>query len=311
MPLRDVLLALVVVAIWGFNFVVIKLSVEALPPILAVALRFALAAFPAILFFRPPKTSFWYVAGFGLAFGFGLYCFLNVALFLGMPAGLGSVVLQVQGFFTMMIAFFVLKERPRPIQIAGALVAFAGIGVIASARWQGAALLPLLLTLGAAMSWAVANVVSKAAGKVNPIAITVWGSAIACVPLFAVSFATEGTEALVQAFVAPTWQVWALILFLAYPATLFGLAVWNYLLSKHPATLVAPFTLLVPITGLLSGYLVLGEVVSPVELAGGALVVAGLGVTVLKRRRGDLRISSAPPESQVWTQPDSEQEPPR
>lgn len=298
MPLRDVLLALVVVAIWGFNFVVIKLSVEALPPILAVAMRFALAAFPALFFFRPPKTSWWYVAGFGLAFGFGLYSFLNVALYLGMPAGLGSVVLQVQGFFTMLIAFFVLKERPRAVQVAGAAVAFMGIGVIASARWDGAALFPLLLTMGAALSWGVANVISKLAGKVNPVAITVWGSAIACIPLFGLSFLTEGTSSLAGMFVAPRWETWALILFLAYPATLFGLAVWNYLLSKHPATLVAPFTLLVPITGLLSGWLVLGEMISLVELAGGALVVAGIGVTVFKRRRGDMRISSAPPEGQ-------------
>lgn len=298
MPIRDVLLALVVVAIWGFNFVVIKLSVEALPPILAVALRFALAAFPAILFFKPPKTNWLYVAGFGLSFGFGLYSFLNLALYLGMPAGLGSVVLQVQAFFTMLIAFFVLKERPRRVQVLGALIAFVGIGVIASARWQGAVLLPLLLTMGAALSWGTANVISKLAGKVNPIAITVWGSAIACVPLFAVSFVVEGTDALVDAVLAPKWQTWALILFLAYPATLFGLAVWNYLLSKHPATLVAPFTLLVPITGLMSGWLVLGEVISPVELAGGVLVVAGLGITVFKRRRGDMRVSSAPPEGQ-------------
>lgn len=298
MPIRDVLLALVVVAIWGFNFVVIKLSVEALPPMLAVALRFAFAAFPAILFFKPPKTKWWYTAGFGLAFGFGLYSFLNVALSIGMPAGLGSVTLQVQGFFTMLIAYFVLKERPRRIQIFGAVVAFVGIGVIASGRWEGAGLFPLLLTIGAALSWGTANVISKLAGKVNPIAITVWGSAIACVPLFATSFAFEGTEALVDFVLRPRWETWALILFLAYPATLFGLAAWNYLLSKHPATLVAPFTLLVPITGLLSGWLVLGEVISWIEMLGGALVVAGIGVTVFKRRRGDMRISSAPPEGQ-------------
>lgn len=299
MPVRDVLMALMVVAIWGFNFVVIKMSVEALPPILAVALRFALAAFPAILFVRPPQTSWWKVAGFGLSFGFALYSFLNISLSIGMPAGLGSVVLQVQAFFTMTIAFFVLKERPRRIQIVGAVIAFAGIGVIAFARWEGASVLPLLLTLCAALSWGFANVISKLAGKVNPVAITVWGSAIACVPLFGLSFATEGTGALVEFFTVPRWETYAMIVFLAGPATLFGLAVWNYLLSKHPATMVAPFTLLVPITGLLSGWLVLGEVISPVEMLGGALVVAGLGVTVFKRRRGSLRISSAPPESQI------------
>lgn len=299
MPIRDVLMALMVVAIWGFNFVVIKLSVEALPPILAVAMRFAMAAVPAVFFIRPPKTSWWFIAGFGLSFGFALYSFLNVALAAGMPAGLASVVLQVQAFFTMLIAFFVLKERPRRVQILGAGIAFLGIGVIAAARWEGASAWPLLLTLGAALSWGFANVISKSAGKVNPLAITVWGSLIASIPLFGLSFLTEGFEPFVAIWTEPRWEIFAITAFLAYPATLFGLAVWNYLLSKHPATMVAPFTLLVPITGVLSGWLVLGETISLAEMAGGALVVAGLGVTIFKRKRGEPRISSAPPESQI------------
>lgn len=303
MPLRDILMALVVVAIWGFNFVVIKLSVDAMPPILAAAFRFAFAAFPALLVVRPPKVSFGWVAAFGVSFGVGLYSFLNVALAAGMPAGLASVVLQVQAFFTIAIAFFVLGERPRRQQIIGGAIAFGGIGVIAAERLGGASLVPLLLTLCGALSWGVANVVSKKAGKVNPIAMTVWGSAIACVPLFAISVLTEGADSLIAAITRPSWSDVALIGFLAYPATLFGLAVWNYLLSRHPASMVAPFTLLVPITGLASGWLVLGEHVTAQEVTGGALVVAGLGATVIRRRgakaRGEAVVTSAPPEGQA------------
>jgi len=299
MPLRHVFMALVVVAIWGFNFVVIKLSVDALPPILAAAFRFALAAFPALLFVRPPRTSWVRIAGFGLCFGLALYSFLNFAIHQGMPAGLASVVLQVQAFFTMLIAFVALGERPRRIQLAGAVIAFAGIAVIGIERWSGAAPWPFLLTICAAVSWGFANVFSKSAGTVNPIAITVWGAAIAAIPLFGLSLLTEGVAPLVDAVTQPRFSTFVIIGFLAYPATLFALAVWNHLLAQHPATLVAPFTLLVPITGLLSGWLVLGETIAPLEIAGGMLVVAGLGVTVIKRRRGSMRISSGPPESQI------------
>lgn len=282
MPLRHVLLALAIVAIWGFNFVVIKLSVEALPPLLAAALRFLLAAFPALFFFKPPKTSWPLVVGFGLSFGVGLYFFLNLSIAAGMPAGLASVVLQVQAFFTILIAFFVLKERPRWMQVIGGAVAFLGIGVIALDRLEGAALMPFGLTLLAAIAWGTANVLARRAGKVNPISLTVWGALVATVPLFVLSAIFEGPEHLVQFALQPDIWTLGLLAFLAYPATLFGIGAWNYLLGQHPASVVAPFTLLVPITGLLSGWLVLGETISMLEIAGGVLVIIGLGVTVFK-----------------------------
>lgn len=287
MPLRHVLLALLVVSIWGFNFVVIKLSVEALPPVLAAALRFAAAAFPAVLFVRPPKAPFWIVAGFGLSFGFALYAFLNLSIAWGMPAGLSSIVLQCQAFFTMMLAFLLLGERPSRFQIMGAAVAFGGIAVIASARIEGAGLLPLSLTLLAAVSWGLANVLTKKAGRVDALAFTVWGSLAAPVPLLVLSLLIEGWPAVSAAIAGFSWADAGLIAFLAYPATLLGGAIWSWLLGRHPASVVAPFTLLVPITGLASGYLVLGEVIAPVEIAGALLVIAGLVITLKKAKKSE------------------------
>ncbi|MFD1253958.1 putative amino-acid metabolite efflux pump [Devosia equisanguinis] len=287
MPLRHVLLALLVVSIWGFNFVVIKLSVEALPPILAAALRFTAAAFPALLFVRPPRTSPWLVIGFGLSFGFALYAFLNLSIAWGMPAGLSSIVLQTQAFFTMMMAFVLLGERPSKFQIMGAAIAFAGIAVIALERIEGTGLLPLLLTLGAAVSWGLANVLTKKAGRINALAFTVWGSLAAPLPLFAMSLITEGWPTMSAALLGFSWSDAALIAFLAYPATLLGGAIWSWLLGRHPASVVAPFTLLVPITGLASGYLVLGEVVTQIEIAGALLVIAGLVVTLKKAKKSE------------------------
>ena len=280
MPIRHVGLALLVVAIWGFNFVVIKLSVEALPPLLAAALRFLFAALPAVFFVRPPKAPWYIVMGFGLAFGFALYAFLNLSIAWGMSAGLSSLVLQVQAFFTMALAFVLLGERPSRNQVLGALVAFGGIAVIATERLGATALLPLLMTLLAAFAWGLANVLTKKAGKVNAVSFTVWGALAAPLPLLALSYVVEGPTAIVAAIAGFSWSDAALIAFLAYPATLLGGVIWSFLLGQHKASVVAPFTLLVPITGMLSGYLVLGEIITPIEIAGAGLVIAGLVVTL-------------------------------
>lgn len=284
MPIRHIALALLVVAIWGFNFVIIKLSVEALPPILAAGLRFVAAALPSVFFIRPPKAPFWVVAGFGLSFGFALYGFLNLSIAWGMSAGLSSLVLQTQAFFTMALAFVLLGERPSRFQVIGALIAFGGIGVIAVERLAATALLPLGMTLLAALSWGLANVLTKKAGRVNALAFTVWGALAAPVPLIGLSLLVEGPQTVLDALSGFGWQEAGLIAFLAYPATLLGGAIWSWLLGRHPATVVAPFTLLVPITGLLSGYLVLGETITPIEIGGAVLVIAGLVVTVLRGR---------------------------
>ncbi|WP_323014248.1 EamA family transporter [Devosia sp.] len=285
MPLRHVLLALVVVAVWGLNFVFIKLSVEALPPLLVAGLRFLLAAVPAVFFIRPPRASFWLVVAYGLSLGVALYSLLNLAIAWGMPAGLSSLVLQTQAFFTMALAFLMLGERPGRFQIMGAAIAFAGIGVIALERLGQTALLPLGMTLLAAASWGLANVLTRKAGKVDALSFTVWGALAAPLPLLALSFWLEGGDVVMAALRNFGWAELGLIAFQAWPATLVAGGIWSWLLLRHPASVVAPFTLLVPVTGLLSGFLLLGERVSPVEILGTLLVIAGLVVTVLRRPR--------------------------
>ncbi|KKB06857.1 hypothetical protein VE25_20480 [Devosia geojensis] len=282
MPLRDVLLALVVVTIWGINFTVIKLSVTELPPILAAALRFLFAAVPAVFFVPRPKASWTLVVGYGLLMGFALYALLNMSIYLGMPASLSSVVLQVQAIFTILLAFAFLGERPRKLQLVGSAVAFAGIAVIGLARSEGAALFPFLLTIAAAFAWGGANIVSKKAGATNMVAFTVWGNLVAPLPLLLLSLVLDGPQAVLTALSHPTWEVAGIIAFLAYPTTLFGFAVWSGLLQRHPAASVAPFTLLVPVAGMASGMLVLGERVAAIDIAGGVLILFGLALIVMR-----------------------------
>jgi len=294
MPIRDVLLALVVVSIWGFNFTIIKLSVAELPPLLAAALRFIFAAVPAIFFLPRPKAPWTLITGYGLTMGVSLYGLLNMAIYLGMPASLSSLVLQIQAMFTMGLAFVFLKEVPRPLQLVGAAIAFAGIGIIAWSRFEGAGLVPLLITLAAAVAWASANVISKKAGPINMITFTVWGNLIASGPLLLLSGIFEGPADIVEALSPPSWEAVGLVAFLAYPATLFAFAIWSGLLSRHPAATVAPFTLLVPIAGIASGVLILAEPIHAVDIWGGALIFLGLAFTVFKTRTKQSAAQSGP-----------------
>ncbi|HEY0920398.1 EamA family transporter [Devosia sp.] len=295
MSLRHLLLAFGVVTVWGLNFVAIRWGVDEVPPLLLTALRFALAAVPAVFFIRPPKVGLALLVAYGFAIGVLQFGLLFVAISLGMPAGLSSVVMQVQAFFTIGLAVAFLGERPGLLQLAGAVVAFAGIGVIGLERLQGAALLPLLMTIAAALFWGIGNIITKKAGAVDMLSFVVWSSLVPPLPLLLASLLLEGPGALPQALVGLTWLGAGSLLFIAYASTLFGYGGWSVLLQRYPANLVAPFALLVPITGIGGAALLLGETISAVEIAGSVLVFAGLLLNVFGPRLwGRLRPRAAP-----------------
>jgi O-acetylserine/cysteine efflux transporter len=281
---RDLILALLVVTVWGVNFVAIKWGVDEVPPLLLTALRFLAAAVPAVFFIRRPKVSLPILVAYGFSIGVLQFGLLFVAIKLGMPAGLASLVMQLQVFFTIGLAVAFLGERPGWFQLVGAVVAFAGIGVIGLERLQGAALVPLLMTIAAALFWGIGNIVTKKAGRIDMLSFVVWSSLIPPVPLFLASLLFEGPEALPQALGQITWLGGGSLLFISYGATLFGYGLWSLLLSRYPANVVAPFTLLVPVTGIGSAALLLGESISGMEVLGSVLVFAGLLLTVLGPR---------------------------
>ncbi len=280
MPLRDVLTALFVALVLGSNFVAIKIGLETVPPLLLTGLRFLFAAVPAVLFIRPPKAPARLVVAFGFTLGVVQFGLLFVAIRLGMPAGLSSLVIQMQVFFTIALAYALLGERPAGPQVFGGLVAAGGVAVIAVGRVQGATLMPMMLVIGAAMAWGSANIIVKKAGRIDMLALMVWGSLVAPPPLFALSLLIEGQDAVFSALAHLTWRAVGAIVFLAYPSTLLAFALWNRLLSRYPAATVTPFALLVPVAGIASTSLVLGEAFGGIELAGAALVLAGLALNV-------------------------------
>ena len=279
MTLRDGLAALLVVTLLGVNFVAIKVGLVTVPPLMLCALRFGFAALPAALVIRPPRAPAALVAAFGLALGIGQFGLLFTAIRLGMPAGLSSLLIQMQVPFTVALAWIVLKERPRVLQVIGGTVALLGVAAVALGRAGGAPAGPVLLVVGAALSWASANIVAKRIGRVDMLALMVWGSLATTPPLLALSLIVEGSDA-VRALTHPDWVTSASIAFQAYPTQLLAFGLWSRLLTRYPAAAVTPFALLVPVAGILSTHLVLGEPLSADILAGGSLILFGIALSL-------------------------------
>ena len=277
---KDLLLALVVIIVWGMNFVVIKIGLDDMPPMLLGALRFLLAAFPAMLFIKRPQIPLRWLLAYGLTISLGQFAFLFSAMSVGMPAGLASLVLQSQAFFTLLFAVMFLGERFRLANLFGLLVAAGGLLLIGL---QGNGLMTLagfLLTLCAAAMWALGNIVTRKLGKVNLVGLVVWGSLVPPLPFFALSWLLEGPAVIETALRAINLDTLLVLAYLAFGATILGYGLWSLLLSRYPASQVAPFSLLVPVVGITSAAVLLDEHLSTLQLVGALLVMLGLLLNV-------------------------------
>jgi O-acetylserine/cysteine efflux transporter len=281
---RHILLAVGIASVLGASFVAIHYGLEDAPPLLLTALRYIFAALPAVFFIKRPQIDLRLLIAYGLFVGVGQFGLLFIAIALGMPAGLASLVVQLQVFFTMLFALIVFGERPQRWQVLGAVIAFAGIGVIATERLEGAALLPLLLTIGAAMFWGMGNMASKKAGRVDMLGLVVWSSLVPPLPLLGLSLLVDGPAVIVDALTHFSWRGAGAVAFMAYGATVFGFSMWARLLSLYPASQVAPFALLIPVAGIGSAALLLGEEITLIEVIGCLTVLAGLLVNIFGAR---------------------------
>jgi O-acetylserine/cysteine efflux transporter len=277
---KDLLLALLVIVVWGLNFVVIKVGLEGMPPMLMGALRFMLAAFPAILLVRRPQVPLRWLLAYGMTISVGQFAFLFYAMHVGMPAGLASLVLQSQAFFTLFFAALFLGERLRGSNLFGLLVAACGLALIGLQSGQAMTLAGFVLTIAAASMWALGNVVTRKLGKVNLLGLVVWGSLIPPLPFLALSLWLEGPALISASLRGIGLQSLAVLAYLAFGATLLGYGLWSRLLSRYPASQVAPFSLLVPVVGISSSALLLGERLGSLQVVGAILVMAGLLLNV-------------------------------
>jgi len=283
---KDIIIALLVVTIWGANFTVIRLGLDGIPPMLLVALRFLLAAFPAVFFIKMPAVRFRYVLAYGLSVGVGQFGCLFYAMHVGMPAGIASVVLQAQAFFTLLFAVSLLGESVTFRQLAGLGLAATGLYLVGGVSGRVSAITPgaLMLTLAAAACWGMSNIVVRKASahsasqgtKLDMLSLVVWSALVPPLPLLLLSYLIETPDRIFRALTHLDGVSLFSVAYLAFGATLFGYGAWSYLLSRHPANRVAPWSLLVPVAGLITARIVLDERLSVIQWGGCLLVVAGL-----------------------------------
>ncbi|GAA0541341.1 EamA family transporter [Saccharopolyspora erythraea] len=288
MTARDRLLALFVVLLWGVNFIAIDFGLQHFPPLFFGGLRFALIALPTILFVPRPKVRWQWLVGYGLGFGTLQFAFLFVAIEVGMPTGLASLVLQASAPFTVILGALLLRERLNALQGLGIAIAVLGMVAIGWNRAQDAALLPVVLTLLGALGWAFGNLCNRKANPQNPLHLALWMSVVPPLPMFALSAFVEGPvvgwQAVWTSFTTQT-GLYALcgLAYIIVFATVIGSGVWTALMGRNPASSVAPFTLLVPVVGFTSAWLVLNEQPDPFELVAGAVVVGGVLLGSIRR----------------------------
>ena len=295
LPLRHFLLALAVVAVWGTNFVVIKLALGQLPPLLFGALRFAFALLPAVFFLRRPAVPWANLAGYGALIGAGQFGLLYLAMQHDISPGLASLVIQVQVFFTIGLSMAITGEKLRPFQWLALLLATGGIVLIATHTDGSTTVKGLAMVLVAALSWAGGNTLSRRAGQVNMLAYVVWSCLFALPPLLALSLLVEGWPAIESGLRAATPATWAAVLWQSVGNTLFGYAVWGWLLARHPAATITPMALLVPVFGMSASALLLAEPLPAWKLQAAGLVMAGLALNILWPRWQARRLGRSGP----------------
>ncbi|MCE0495881.1 EamA family transporter [Vibrio salinus] len=290
MSIRDRFLALIIVMVWGINFVIIKVGLEGMPPLLLAGLRFALVAFPAIFFVKRPQLPWRWLIAYGMTISFGQFALLFWALKVGLAAGLASLILQAQAFITLVLGVLLLREKIRVHNIFAIMIAGIGIYILAVAQGQGTASVTwftLLLILGASFSWATGNIVNKVIMRhyqIPTMSLVIWSALVPTISFAIASFFVEGLDVIVNSLMNIHWYNVLSIVYLSLLATIVGYGGWSYLLSRYETGLVAPLSLLVPAFGLLSAMLLLGENLGFYQIIGVFVIALGLVINVFGQK---------------------------
>lgn len=286
MPLRHNLLALVIATIWGLTFVSIKIALQTVPPFALSGWRFFMAAIPLLFFVDKPQVAWRWLILYGFFIAVGQFAVMFIALKLGMPAGLMSLVVQVQVFFTIGLAVLCFGESVQRTQLAGALVALVGLVIIGATKLKSGVGLAFFLVIVGAFFWGAGNTIAKhvarqaKSGRVSPMNFIAWSSLAAVPPLIVISLIAEPAGSLLLPLTQPSWWLAFHLCVLAYAAQVFGYGLWSNLLTRYPASAVSPFALWVPVAGMSATALVFGESLSAVQIAGAAVVMIGLAIAV-------------------------------
>lgn len=282
MARKDLGLVVLVMLIWGFNFSMIKMGVTDVDPLLVVAARFALAVFPIIFFIPKPNVSWRYLFSYGVVFGVGVWGMASWSITAGVSSGMTSVLLQSNVLFSILVGVLVYKESMSRNKAIGSVLAMAGLVISIIGTQGNITPFGLALVLMASISWPIVSMIVKKANVKQVFAFNVWGMLFAPLPLVGLSIGLNGTDVLAQAYLAWDGSTTVAVLFQAYPTTLFGYWLWNRMLLKYPMSTVVPLNLLVPVFGVLSGWLIYDEVLSVTQIAASCVFLAGILLITLK-----------------------------
>jgi O-acetylserine/cysteine efflux transporter len=282
MAVRHILLALLVMALWGFSFVMMGHALEAFSPILVAFLRIVVAATPVLILWRRPPIRWPVLLGISATLGFLQHAMVYIGIDLGVPAGIASLLVQSQVFFTTLFAAILLGERPKRLHYLGMALAAGGMVLIASTLGAGGPLIGFAMVIVAAVGWAVANILVKQAKTTDLLRLIAWIHVPAIPAVFALSYGLEGGTAVFERLLAGSWSHYLAAIYLGTISSSFGLLVWSHLMRRYSASAVAPFSLLIPIFGMGSTALFLGESFGPLRLTGSAIVLCGLGLCVVR-----------------------------
>ncbi|WP_313396894.1 EamA family transporter [Atlantibacter hermannii] len=284
MKLPHLLLAVLITAIWGVNFSVIKLGLHSVDPFILAGIRFTLCALPALFFIKKPDVPWRYLISYGLVFGVGLWGMVNLGIKAGLSAGIASLVLQFSAFFTLLAGSWVFKEPLGRYQMAGFALSCIGLLSIFFITDGSVTFTGMLLVLAGAVAWSIANVINKKIATKQVLAFLVWSSAFSPIPLFLLGWLVNGAGGYHELISHMDGRAVFSILFQVYPNTLFGYWVWNSLLKHYPVSTVAPLSLLVPVYGILGSSVIFGETITTMKMVALLLIVTGLAIGLYGQR---------------------------
>ncbi len=282
MPLKHVLLAVFVAMIWGFNFVVIKAGLDSFPPLLFSGMRFVVAAIPAVFFIGRCGNSWWLIIKVGVVLGILQFGFLFVGMYMGMPAGLSSLVLQSQVIFTAILSAYLLNDRPNQIQIVGLIIAASALVLLGMQQGSSATFMGFILVVAAGLAWGIYNIMLKQAGQINMVGLMIWQCLIPPIPLFIMSAIFEHGQK--NQLLQIGWSGIAVLLYTGLLSTVFAYVAWGWLIKKNTANKVAPFAFLVPIFGITFSSFTLGEELKVEAIYASIAIIFGLSLIVFSKQ---------------------------
>lgn len=282
MTRQDSLLLVLLMALWGFNFSVIKLGVNNIDPFLLTALRFSLAVLPLIFFVRRPNVPWRYLMTYGLTFGVGVWGLTTLSVGVGLSGGLASLLLDMSVISSLLVGRYLLKEHVTVSKVLGSLLALLGLGLIIWHQDGTVTPLGLALVLSASVFWSINGLIVKRSGTREVFAFNIWGMAFAPIPLFILALCVSGPSSVMQSIADINGSVLFSAAFQAYPTTLLGYWFWNKMIVKYSVSSVAPMTLLVPVFALIGGYIFFGESLDAVQAIAAVVILLGVAVSEIK-----------------------------